>query len=460
MSKANITEVYDFGKVIGSGDFGTVKLASLKGTNSPLFAVKSIPREKVKEDTKLLQRELELLRDIDHPNIVKFYEVYEDDEGLHFVMEYCSGGQVMEKFVKENRFGEAEAAKIMGKAFSAVKYLHEHGIVHRDIKPENFLYTSDQPDAEIKLIDFGLSRFTEPHQLLSSKVGTPYYVSPDVINGSYDYRCDNWSLGVMMYVLLTGYYPFDAKNTLQLGNEILYNSPKFTGEQWKNISSSARDLVEGLLIKDPYKRTTAKKALSHSWVKRTLKSHRMEHSKAENIWEHIRHFSLEKKLKKEALSVLITHIRDGELKELREAFKYFDKHNTGEISIADLKRVSKEQSLKIKKSELNEIMKSIHLDDSHTISFSEFLFIMLDTSVYLTREMLMRVFSHFDVDHSGYITAENLKEAMARSAKHVSDQEIQQMMAETRYSSHGKISFEDFYTMMKPEEPAKKAIMV
>lgn len=457
MSTANINDIYELDRVLGYGDFGSVRLATLKGTTSPQFAVKSIPKDKLQGNMKLLHRELELLRDLDHPNIVKFFEVYQDDEYFHLVMEYCSGGQVLERFTSEKCFGEAETAKIMGKAFSAVKYLHENGIVHRDIKPENFLYSSNEPDAEIKLIDFGLSRFVEPHEILKSQVGTPYYVSPDILNGSYDYRCDNWSLGVMMYVLLTGYYPFEARNTLELGKEILYTSPNFTAGPWKNISQPAKDLVAGLLMKDPYKRITAKKALAHPWIKKTIKMIRMEHDKAENILEQIRHFSIEKKLRKVALSVLITHISDEDMKELRNAFKYFDKHNTGEITIADLRLVFKEQSLKIKKKELNEIMKSIHLDNSHTISFSEFLFIMLDATTYLTREMLMRVFHHFNVDNSGYISTKNLKEVMTRSAKSYSDQEIEQMIAETHYSKNGKISFEDFCLFMRADDTKTRA---
>lgn len=411
----------------------------------------------MKDDMKLLHRELELLRDLDHPNIVKFYEVYQDKCYFHLVMEYCSGGEVMEKFVKEKHLTEAETAKIMSKAFSAVKYLHERGIVHRDIKPENFLYASKDADAEIKLIDFGLSRFAEPHETLSSQVGTPYYVAPEIVKASYDYRCDYWSLGVMMYILLCGYPPFDARNTAELAKEILNTQPDFGSYPWTSISQSAKELVAGLLNKEPSKRITAEKALSHSWIKKADKPCKLDHKRAEHIIENLRHFSIKKQLKKEVLSVLITHIEDKEIKQLRENFKYFDKHNTGEISIADLKKVIKEQHLKIKSSELQEIMKSIHLDDAHTISFSEFLFVTMDSKIYLTKQMLMNAFHHFDVDNTGFITTKNLKEAMTRSAKHMSEEEIERMILETQYSKDGKISFEDFCLLMKVDEYRKEA---
>ena len=404
----------------------------------------------MKDDLKLLYREIELLRDLDHPNVVKFYEVYQDQLYFHLVMEYCSGGELMQKFIKKKHFGEAEASEIMSKAFSAVKYLHEKGIVHRDIKPENFLYASKEADAEIKLIDFGLSRYAEPNQTLSSQVGTPYYIAPEIVHGKYDCRCDNWSLGVMMYILLCGHPPFNAENTVNLAKKIICEEPDFHTGIWENISDSAKDLVVKLLIKDPRKRMTAKKALEHPWIKRSKKVQQIQHEKAEHVIESFKHFTIKKRLQKEVLNVLTTKISDAELKEMRETFKYFDKENTGEITIADLKKVIKEQKLSVRPEELEEIMKHVHVeDDSQTISFSEFLFLAMDTKVYLTREMLLWVFGHFDIDGTGFITAKNLKEAMTRAAKHMSEQEITQMINETQCAKDGKISFEDFCELMK-----------
>jgi len=143
---------------------------------------------------------------------------------------------------------------------------------------------------------------------------------------------------------------------------------------------------------------------------------------------------------------------------MRETFKYFDKQNTGEITIGDLKKVIKEQKLSVKPEELEEIMKHVHVDDdTQTISFSEFLFVAMDSKVYLTKEMLLWVFGHFDTDHTGYITAKNLKEAMRRAAKHMTETEIEQMLDETQYAKDGRISFDDFCELMKVSEFQKDA---
>ena len=131
-------------------------------------------------------------------------------------MELCTGGELFDKIAKNHRFGEKQSAILMRKIFSAVHHLHNLGICHRDLKPENFLYTSNEEDADIKLIDFGLSiRFGEiqeahPDEMLHSVVGTPYYVAPEVLRGNYEFACDVWSLGVIMYVTLCGYPPFEG----------------------------------------------------------------------------------------------------------------------------------------------------------------------------------------------------------------------------------------------------------
>mgnify|MGYP003877063325 CR=1 FL=1 len=411
----------------------------------------------MKNDLRLLYRELELLRDLDHPNIVKFYEVYQDSEHFHLVMEYCSGGELTEKYIKKKQFSEAEAAVIMTKAFSAVKYLHEKGIVHRDIKPANFLLANKDPDAEIKLIDFGLSRYAEPRETLTSQVGTPYYICPEIVRGSYDYRCDYWSLGVMMYVFLCGKPPFHAKDTAALAKAILNNEPDLISGVWESVSEDAKDLLRQLLNKNPKKRITAGKALEHRWIKNAQKLSKLDSRKAEQIIENLKNFSIKKKLQKEVLGILISQVSDPELKEIRSYFKYFDKENHGEISIADLKIVIQEKNLNVKVEELEEIMKQIHTDDSQTISFSEFLFAVMDAKVYLTKERLLWVFSHFDVDGTGYITVANLKEAMRRAAKHMSEEEIEQMIVETQLSKDGKINFDGFCELMKVGDYEKEA---
>ena len=413
--------------------------------------MKTIPKKKMEKDYIMVQRELELLRDLDHPNVIKFYECYQDSLSFHFVMEYCSGGELTDRVANKSSITEAETAKIMSKAFSAVNYIHEKGIVHRDIKPDNFLYASKDPDAEIKLIDFGLSRYFAPHQLLESQVGTPYYIAPDVIMGDYDYRCDYWSLGVMMFVLLAGRVPFDGPNTLELAKEILTAQPNLKAYPWMKISKEAKDLVSRLLEKDANKRITAKEALQHPWIKRVQSKHTLQNEEASQVIENLKRFSRKQKFKKEVLDILITQLKETELKKLKQAFKYFDKRNNGRITIADLKQVVKEQKLNISQEQLEEIIQSLGMEDTRTIGFTQFMVAAMDSKLYMTKEMLAQAFAHFDTDGSGYIDAKDLKEVMTRAAKQMSHSEIQEMIVEADTSKDGRISFEEFCNMMGVE---------
>jgi len=150
--------VYKFEKLVGGGNFGTVRLAHRISDPNIKYAVKSILRQNIKKDVKLLEEELAILQQVDHPNIIKFHESYVDYRYIHIVMELACGGELFDKIVQLQRFSERRAAETIKKMLSAIKHLHEHKICHRDLKPENFLYSDDSPDAEIKLIDFGLSK--------------------------------------------------------------------------------------------------------------------------------------------------------------------------------------------------------------------------------------------------------------------------------------------------------------
>lgn len=195
-------------------------------------------KENIKKDVKLLEEELAILTQVDHPNIIKFHETYIDYRYVHIVMELSEGGELFEKIVEMHRFTEAMAASLMKKILSSVKHLHEHGICHRDLKPENFLFSDNSPDAEIKLIDFGLSkRFgsiqeLDPTEKMHTIVGTPYYVAPEVLKGSYEFKCDVWSLGVILYIMLCGYPPFEGDNNKEIFKRVLQQKLEFDPEEW------------------------------------------------------------------------------------------------------------------------------------------------------------------------------------------------------------------------------------
>ena len=269
-STTDIRTVYKFVDVIGGGHFGTVRRAHPKSDPEVTYAVKSILRADIAKDIKLLEEELLILKQVDHPNIVKFHQSFIDYRYVHIVMEYCTGGELFDRIVSAHKFTEKHACEIMEQMLSAVKHLHEHGIVHRDLKPENFLMSDTSEGAEVKLIDFGLSkRFSNKEQINKMKtvVGTPYYVAPEVLKGSYDMRCDVWSLGVILYVFLCGYPPFEGDNNKEIFKNVLKSELAFDPEDWGAVSPEAKDLVSKMLEKDPAKRITAETCQDQPWFK-------------------------------------------------------------------------------------------------------------------------------------------------------------------------------------------------
>ena len=201
----DIYNVYEFeNKEIGAGHYGVVRRAHLKINPKSVYAVKSIKKEKLKGDIELFKNELEMLRFSDHPNIIQFFEIYQDNKYFHFVMELCEGGDITGRIENGQPFSEEGAKRIIFQMLLAVNHLHSCNIVHRDIKPDNFLFKKKEINSPIKLTDFGLSRKIVPGSKLHSLLGTPFYVAPEVLEKKgYTEKCDLWSIGVTMYLLLS-----------------------------------------------------------------------------------------------------------------------------------------------------------------------------------------------------------------------------------------------------------------
>jgi calcium-dependent protein kinase len=198
--------------------------------------------------------------EVDHPNIVKFYQVYRDKKYFHIVMELCNGEELFEHLTLIGKFSEADAAKIIKQILSAIKHLHDKNIAHRDLKPENiiFMHTHDKNEINIKLIDFGLSKIlSKDKRIMMTKLGTPYYVSPEVLEGIYDKRCDIWAVGVIAYILLSGTPPFNGRNEIEVFNKIRCCDYEFPEKLWSYISEDAKDFISKLLHPEPDKRMTA-----------------------------------------------------------------------------------------------------------------------------------------------------------------------------------------------------------
>jgi calcium-dependent protein kinase len=264
-------------RVLGTGHHGTVRECIDRATGQR-YAVKSIRKSDPSVKPGGLVREMMLLQEMKHPNIIQLTDVFEDAEYVHIVTDLCKGGELFDKIVERSSsdngvpcFTEDEAARILHQVLTAVSYMHKHGIVHRDIKPENILFDTVGDVSSIKVIDFGLARkhfggHGDPH--MSTILGTPYYIAPEVLRKKYDKSCDLWSTGVISYILLCGSPPFNGINNDETHRSILLGQYCFPSQEWKGTSREARDFVRQLLQMDPSKRMTAEQALNHPWMVR------------------------------------------------------------------------------------------------------------------------------------------------------------------------------------------------
>jgi calcium/calmodulin-dependent protein kinase I len=272
--KGEIIGHYTVTDTLGSGSFSTVKKAYDRVTEN-VYAIKIIDKKKFgakKEELAMIQTEIEIMRMIEHPNIISLHEVFEDKttKKIYLVMELVTGGELFDRIVEKGSYSEKDASELISKVISAVRYLHKKGIIHRDLKPENLLYSSPDEDAEIKLADFGLSKIVgldDESAVTNTTCGTPGYVAPEVLRmKGYDRSVDMWSIGVILYILLCGFPPFYEENTAKLFQTIMDGKYDFPDPEWTSISESAKDLIQRMLTVDSKKRITADEALEHPWI--------------------------------------------------------------------------------------------------------------------------------------------------------------------------------------------------
>lgn len=442
----DIRKIYKFKDVLGGGHFGTVRIA-YKRTEEPrkYYAIKSISKKNLTEkDLEDLVKEVEIISNLDHPNIIKFFETYHDEYYFHIVMELCKGKEVFDKIVEEESLTEMKVAKVIYKVLSAILYCHTHGISHRDIKPENILFESSEADADIKLIDFGLSRKYNSNEKMHTILGTPYYVAPEVLKGDYDEKCDLWSIGAIAYIMLCGEPPFSGKSNNEIFKKIMNDEISFDNSKWKIISSEAKDFIKECMNKNPYKRITAQKAFEHPWIRSINEEIHSMYLDTE-ILTNIKNFSSPQKFKKLVLKFMITFLTQKELKALKSAFYAIDYDHTGRINIDELDKAFKQVNISVSKEELKKIISYSDANGTGKIEYTDFIVASINQQKLLDKERLTTAFKYFDVDNSGYIDASDVKKALLRSGKNVvHDEEIQKILEEVTSIDFPKVSLDDF----------------
>jgi len=264
---SEMDRTYELKTELGRGAFSIVYQATHKPTGSQ-HAVKVINKKDLGKDyEKNLKMEVDILKKVNHPNIIALKELFDTQDKLFLVMELVTGGELFDKIVEKGSYTESEAVQLVRKIVSAVEYLHNIGIVHRDLKPENLLLKKAGDDLEIAIADFGLSKIIGQQVMMQTACGTPSYVAPEVLNASgYGKEVDMWSIGVITYILLCGFPPFYGDTVPEIFEQIMEANFDYPDEYWGQVSKEAKDFINKLLVVDSEKRLTAAAALKHPWL--------------------------------------------------------------------------------------------------------------------------------------------------------------------------------------------------
>lgn len=385
---------------------------------------------------------------MDHPNIVKAYEVYETSVNIYLVLEHCSGGDLYCRVP----YSEKDSARIVGKLLSAITHMHKHNITHRDIKFENIMFESNSPDAEIKLIDFGLSKkMTQGGKnYMTEGVGTIYTMAPQVLRGIYTSQADIWSIGVITYMLLSNTKPFYGKKRRHVVSRILKGAYTFYAPSWEDISEEAKEFVTETIEVDPKVRLNAEQALKHQWLSKEfpLSAREPPANILDSVHDNIVNYGAVSEFKKMALMVLAHKSTREEILDLRKAFDSFDTANNGTISLEEFKAAMERSNNQYSEKDIEDIFRTIDVGADGEIYYLEFLAATLEAHGRITEERLAEAFDRMDSDDSGMISKQNLRDLLG---KNYSEEKINQMLNEMECTKDG-INFDAFRKIFRADQ--------
>ena len=436
---------------IGQGSYGSVTRGTNKSTGV-VRAIKTISKSQVKNIDRFRQ-EISIMKQLDHPNVIKLFETFEDHRNIYLVMELCTGGELFDRIIELGHLTEHQAAIIMQQILRAIYYMHQNKVMHRDLKPENFLFLTKESieKSPLKIIDFGLSCRFQPGQMMSTKAGTPYYVAPQVLAGKYDEGCDVWSCGVIMFILLCGYPPFYGDTDAEVLRKVREGVFSFNPSDWRNVSDDAKDLIRKMLQFNPKDRFSAEQSLNHIWVKKTAPMATdapLEHSHVDNL----KNFRAQNKLKKAALHIIAQQMPDSEIASLKNIFVSIDKNGDGQLTIPEMMEGIQKSGINTDTLgiDIKEVLQNIDSNASGVIDYTEFIAATLEKKKYLREDRLWSAFRVFDVDGNGTISKAELEKILHGGALHdmESNKTIDDLIKECDLDGDGEISFDEFVKMM------------
>jgi len=453
----DIKKFYRFGKQLGlPGQFGYAVIAEhLASKETRAVKVISKARFTRSADKEFhfaqLRSEIEVMKRMDHPNIIKFYEVFENETELYIVMEMCSGGELFDRIKEKGTYSEHDAAEALRQIFEGIEYMHEKKVAHCDLKPDNFLYSSHDKHSRVKIIDFGMSKFVRDRQHFRSLCGTPYYMAPEVIMGQYNHHSDIWSLGVVMFVMLFGYPPFYA-DPEQYGSKTDDQIFELIKKGFKSktiagfgahfpesipVSDSAKDLMSKILTRDVAKRFTAREVLDHPWMKGDTA---LKTPLDSAVLKNLKSFNANFKLKQAVLVMMVGSLSDGEIKEMKKTFEAIDENHDGLITAAELKKALGKVGDKSDVEEVERIMKMADINGDGVLSYQELLLTAVDRKLKAKEERLWDTFRRLDLDGDGKVSAKEIEQVLGK-------ENAAELIKEADANGDGFISIDEFVKM-------------
>ena len=456
--KGNPSKKYKPKKMLGSGSFGSVYEAKNTIFGNTV-AMKVIKKDKENElDEQEIRNEIDILKKLSHPNIVKIYEFYISENHYYIITEYCKEGELF-SYIK-NKYSERQLAVLFYQVFSGLWYLHENKILHRDIKLENIMIDGKENDKEtgeelfwVKIIDFGTAKLFEKNKNEKDVVGSSYYIAPEVLKQSYNEKCDTWSVGVILYMTLVGRAPFDGKDD----EEIIYkiNSVDYNKNEPRLVKHSpeVRDLVSKLLDKDTDKRYSAKEALNHPWFKkyggRALFSN-FEEKEIKPYINNLLKYTFNSKIQQLVIAFLVHNLPNTDSSILiLKMFRHFNKAGNCKLSKEELKDGLYEYK---NKEEVDKILDHLFIlldgDNDGFLEYEEFLRACIDKKQILNSTYLKYAFKFIDKEKTGTLDVQKIIKAFVTTPNKILEAVFNNTLNTVDKDGDGIINFTEFQELM------------
>ena len=455
--KGNPSDKYIRGNKLGAGTFGSVYEA--KNIIFKNIVAMKIIKKHENMNNLLIKNEIDILKQLSHPNIVRIYEFYETENNFYLIDEYCACGELY-NYINKSTLNEQQLSIIFYQVFSGLCYLHENHILHRDMKPENILISKKEKDLLtdeeyfwIQIIDFGTAKIFETNKSENSIVGSAYYIAPEVLNKFYNEKCDIWSVGVILYMFLVGKAPFDGKSNEEIINSIRTKSLDENNEKLLACSEEVRDLIKGLLNKNTNQRLSSKEALNHKWFKkfngRKLFGNFLEKDIQPYI-DHLFNYTFQSKIQQLVIAFLVHNLPTTDSsRNILKLYRYFNEAGDCKLTkdelIKGLIKYRKEEEVLEKVDNLFPLLDS---DNNGFIEYEEFLRACIDKKEVLTEEYLKYAFKFLDKENKGNLSAEEITNAFLKKENKLFEIALTKDINEVDIDGDGNINFEEFKLLM------------